>query len=188
MHVSAVVVETHIKCHCATLFDKFETQSIFKLGKSYIAFNNCISNQKHNILLSFSPMYELKRNLLILKFYISDLDLFKFRQKYITVMVKCIFVMFYDQRTLYNKNKLKQDTYFLLFILFRKKICTHFSQMFQAFKMFFVATSNNTASTDDPKSAVMVRILTICDIILSITNQQYSRPLMIQFQKNMVNL
>lgn len=102
-------------------------QSIFKLGKSYIAFNNCISNQKHNILLSFSPMYELKRNLLILKFYIFDLDLFKFRQKYITVMVKCIFVMFCDQQTLYDKNKVKQDTCFLLFILFRKKICTHFS-------------------------------------------------------------
>lgn len=112
-----------IKCHCATLFDKFETKSIFKLGKSYIAFNNCISNQKYNILLSFSPMYELKKNL----FYISDLDLFKFRQKHITVMVKCIFVMFYDQRTLYYKNKVKQDTCFLLFILFRKKICTHFS-------------------------------------------------------------
>lgn len=137
MHVSAVVAETHIKCHCATLFDKFETQSIFKLGKSYIAFNNFISNQKYNILLSFSPMYELKKNLLKLKFYISDLDLFKFRQKYITVMVKCIFVMFCDQRTLYDKNKVKQDTCFLLFILFRKKICTH--------------TSNNTASTDDPK-------------------------------------
>lgn len=79
MHVSAVVAETHIKCHCATLFDKFETKSIFKLGKSYIAFNNCISNYKYNILLSFSPMYELKKNLLKLKFYISDLDLFKFR-------------------------------------------------------------------------------------------------------------
>lgn len=78
MYVSVVVVEIYIKCYCVIFFDEFEIWFIFKLGKFYIVFNNCIFNQKYNILLFFFFMYELKKNLLKFKFYIFDLDLFKF--------------------------------------------------------------------------------------------------------------